>query len=139
MDAPERSSSWASQLARDDCAATREVLNRLGDRWSVVVIGVLGESSLRFGELKRRIDGISQRMLTVTVRGLERDGLLRRTAHSDAPTRVDYSLTPLGRTLLDAVTQLAEWALGHRDEIRAARDDFDKREAMTGDGHAKSA
>ena len=108
------------------CVAMREVLNRVGDKWSVLVIGVLGAGPKRFSEIQRTIEGISQRMLTLTVRGLERDGLVTRTVTPTIPPRVDYALTPLGRTLLDPVSVLAKWAMKNREKIQAARDAFDR-------------
>ncbi|MFL5322473.1 MAG: winged helix-turn-helix transcriptional regulator [Myxococcaceae bacterium] len=107
------------------CLAAREVLNRVGDKWSVLVIGLLGDGPLRFSELRRTIEGISQRMLTLTLRGLERDGLVTRTMFSTIPPRVDYELTKLGRTLLEPVQQLADWAEKNREGIQSARDAFD--------------
>jgi DNA-binding HxlR family transcriptional regulator len=105
----------------------REVLDRVGDKWSLLVISLLGERTRRFTELRRSIDGISQRMLTVTLRGLERDGLVTRTVHPTVPPRVDYALTPMGRTLLDTVRSLVEWADSHVPEIDAARAAYDRR------------
>jgi DNA-binding HxlR family transcriptional regulator len=113
--------------AHDRCVAVREVLNRVGDKWSVLVIRMLGSGPRRFNELKKSIEGISQRMLTLTVRGLERDGLVTRTLFPTIPPRVDYALTDLGKTLLVPVTQLAKWADKHRERIQAARDKFDAR------------
>ena len=107
------------------CVAVREVLNLVGDKWSVLVVGVLGNGPLRFSEIKRTIEAISQRMLTLTLRGLERDGLLTRTVTPTIPPRVDYELTKLGRTLLDPVLALARWAERHRAAIQRARDRFD--------------
>jgi DNA-binding HxlR family transcriptional regulator len=107
------------------CLAAREVLNRVGDKWSVLVIALLGNGPQRFSELRRSIEGISQRMLTLTVRGLERDGLVTRTIFPTIPPRVDYALTPLGRTLLEPVRALSTWAEKHREEIQSARDKFD--------------
>jgi DNA-binding HxlR family transcriptional regulator len=107
----------------------REVLDRVGDKWSLLVISLLGERTRRFTELRRSIDGISQRMLTVTLRGLERDGLVTRTVHPTVPPRVDYALTPMGRTLLDTVRSLVEWADNHVPEIDAARAAYDRRAA----------
>jgi DNA-binding HxlR family transcriptional regulator len=109
-----------------DCVATREILNRVGDKWSVLVVVLLGEGAMRFSELKRAIDGISQRMLTATLRGLERDGLVKRTVYPTNPPQVDYALTKLGRTLLDPLSVLAVWAQGHRAEVQRARDAFDR-------------
>ena len=111
------------------CVAVREVLARVGDKWSVQVIVLLGEGTRRFSELKRAIDGVSQRMLTLTLRALERDGLVTRTVHAKVPLRVDYVLTPLGRTLLAPVETIAAWASDHRQEIQRARDAFDRRAA----------
>jgi DNA-binding HxlR family transcriptional regulator len=111
------------------CVATREVLNRVGDKWSVYVVGLLGSGPKRFSELRRTIEGISQRMLTLTLRGLERDGLVTRTVFPSIPPRVDYSLTPLGRTLLEPVTALADWAQKNGEAIHAARAAFDARAA----------
>ncbi|WP_242594809.1 winged helix-turn-helix transcriptional regulator [Corallococcus exiguus] len=108
----------------DDCVATREILSLVGDKWSVMVIVNLGEGPVRFSELKRAIEGISQRMLTLTLRNLERDGLLIRTVHPTTPPSVDYALTKLGRTLLEPVSVLAMWAQQHRPEIERAREAF---------------
>jgi DNA-binding HxlR family transcriptional regulator len=107
-----------------ECLA-RDVLNRVGDKWSVYVIAQLGDSTRRFTELKKSIDGISQRMLTVTLRGLERDGLITRTVHPVIPPRVDYALTPLGFSLLETVRTLAHWSETHADDIRRARARYD--------------
>src|SRR5687768_440426 len=107
----------------------REVLTRVGDKWSVLVIGLLGNGTLRFTELKRAIEGISQRMLTLTLRQLERDGLVARLVHPTVPPRVDYSLTPLGHTLLETVIGLATWAQTHRTEIEDARRLYDAQRA----------
>lgn len=108
-----------------DCPATREILNRVGDKWSVLVVVLLGDASKRFNELRRSIEGISQRMLTTTLRGLERDGLVKRTVYPTNPPQVDYALTKLGRTLLTPVSVLAGWAQGHRAEVQRARESFD--------------
>jgi len=105
----------------------REVLDRVGDKWSVLVIYLLGDGTRRFTELLRSIDGISQRMLTVTVRGLERDGLVTRTVHPVVPPRVDYALTTKGHTLLEAIQPLMEWSIAHTDDIGAARATYDAR------------
>ena len=105
----------------------REVLQRVGDKWSVYVIDLLGQGTMRFTELHRAIDGITARMLTVTLRGLERDGIVTRTVHPVIPPRVEYALTPMGRTLLDTIGQLVIWADSHLDEIDAARAAYDAR------------
>ena len=100
----------------------------MGDKWSLQVIFSLGEGTKRFTDLKRGIDGISQRMLTVTLRGLERDGIVTRTMYPVMPPRVDYALTPMGRTLLNAACTLIGWVQDHLDEIDAARAAYDARE-----------
>jgi DNA-binding HxlR family transcriptional regulator len=105
----------------------RQILDRIGDKWSLAVIHQLG-TTRRFTELRRAIDGISQRMLTVTLRGLERDGLVERTVHPVIPPRVDYTLTPLGRTLLGTVCTLMSWSVEHGDEIDQARAAYDARQ-----------
>ena len=109
----------------------REVLDRVGDKWSVLVIYVLGDGTRRFTELLRSIDGISQRMLTVTVRGLERDGLVTRTVFPVVPPRVDYALTTLGRSLLEAIGPLMEWSMAHTDDIGSARAAYDARPPLS--------
>jgi DNA-binding HxlR family transcriptional regulator len=101
--------------------AVREVLNRIGDKWSLLVIGTLRSGPLRFGELEHAVAGVSQRMLTVTLKHLVEDGLVRRTAYAEVPPRVEYELTELGRTLLPLVMSLAEWAMAHHAEINANR------------------
>jgi DNA-binding HxlR family transcriptional regulator len=101
------------------------VLNRVGDKWSVLVIELLGRGPQRFSDLRRSIEGISQRMLTLTLRGLERDGLVTRTVFATIPPSVEYALSPLGRTLLEPVCALAAWAQRSREEIQAARERFD--------------
>lgn len=110
----------------DDCPV-REVLDRVGDKWSVLVIVLLGRRTHRFNELHRAVEGISQRMLTLTVRALERDGLVERTVHASVPPRVDYELTELGRTLLVPLGALSAWADVHRGDILAAREEHDRR------------
>ncbi|MEU8307903.1 helix-turn-helix domain-containing protein [Actinomadura sp. NPDC048955] len=106
----------------------REILDRIGDKWSLQVIAVLGERTKRFTELRREIDGISQRMLTVTLRGLERDGIVTRTVYPVVPPRVEYSLTPMGATLMDAAETLVTWAEAHLAQIDASRADYDARQ-----------
>lgn len=103
----------------------REVLDRVGDKWSLYVVHLLGQGTKRFSELRRAIDGITPRMLTVTLRGLEREGLVSRTVYPVVPPRVEYELTQMGRTLLVAVTPLVEWAAAHLADIEAARERFD--------------
>ncbi|HEX3713687.1 MAG TPA: helix-turn-helix domain-containing protein [Trebonia sp.] len=105
----------------------RSVLGRIGDKWAIYVVDRLGGGPRRFSELLRGIDGITARMLTVTLRGLERDGLLTRTVHAAVPPRVDYALTPLGETLRTAIGQLVIWADVHLPEIEAAQAAYDGR------------
>ena len=110
-----------------DCRAVASVLARVGDKWSVFVIMMLGDGPKRFNELKRMIGGISQRMLTLTLRGLERDGLVTRTVFPTIPPRVDYELTDLGRGLSQPVMALGCWAMAHQTEIEDARARFDRK------------
>lgn len=103
----------------------RQILDRIADKWSLLVISLLDERTMRFGELVREIDGISKRMLTVTLRNLERDGLVRRTVHPEVPPRVEYQLTPLGGTLLATTQALVTWTEDHREQIAQARAAFE--------------
>ncbi len=114
------------------CLVVREVFDRIGDKWSLLVIVTLREGPVRFNEIKRQIEGISQRMLTLTLRGLERDGLLTRTIYPTIPPRVDYELTPLGQSLIAPVAALAEWAQINFSEIENARQRFDKKSPKPG-------
>ena len=107
------------------------MLSRVGDKWSLLVIGLLDDRSLRFTELQRRIDGISHRMLTQTLRNLERDGLVSRTSYAEIPPRVEYAATPLGRSLVAPVHELVDWASTHHEQITAARDAYDGTSALT--------
>lgn len=109
-----------------DIELFREVLARIGDKWSLMVIGILNNRTLRFTELLKAVPGISQRMLTLTLRQLERDGLVIREVHAQVPPRVDYRMSDLGRTLTEPVTALAQWASEHEGEVRASRDAFDE-------------
>jgi DNA-binding HxlR family transcriptional regulator len=113
---------------REDCEV-RQILDRIADKWSLLVIALLDRRKLRFTELRREIDGVSQRMLTVTLRQLERDGLVRRTVHPVVPPRVDYELTRLGVSLHEAVQALVTWTETHQNEIAAARATYDRRTA----------
>src|SRR5450755_4840875 len=110
-----------------DCRSISGVLQRIGDKWSVLIVSRLGVRPMRFNELKREIGGISQRMLTLTLRGLERDGLVTRTVYPTIPPRVDYELTDLGRGLWQPVEALGKWAGDHQTEIEDARARFDRR------------
>lgn len=107
-----------------DCP-TRHLLDRIGDRWTVLVVGALVGGPLRFGEIARRVDGVSQKMLTQTLRTLERDGLVRRTQYPQIPPRVEYQLTDTGRTLRDPLRALEDWAVAHMDTVLASREVYD--------------
>jgi|SRR5215204_41719 len=109
----------------EDCRAVSEVLSRVGDKWTVLVVGELGNGRKRFNEIRRALGSISQRMLTLTLRGLERDGLVTRTMFPTVPPRVDYELTKLGRSLLEPVSGIGLWARQNRAAIAEARQRFD--------------
>jgi DNA-binding HxlR family transcriptional regulator len=116
----------------ESCHALNDLLSRVGDKWTVLVVGTLcGNGPTRFNELRRSVDGISQRMLTLTLRGLERDGLVTRTVYPTIPPRVEYQLTPLGQTLKEPLGTLADWARSNRDVVREARAAFDAKEAAS--------
>ena len=125
-------SSGQPELAHAGCKNVAPVLNRVGDKWSMLMVMILSEGPKRFSELKRAIDGISQRMLTLSLRGLERDGLVSRSVTPTVPPRVDYELTELGRSLREPVKALGDWAIEHIGCIRAAQQRFDaaREEAM---------
>ena len=125
MAMPGRKRPAELEFTPTNCHA-RDVLARVGDTWSVYVIHILGDArTLRFNELRKEVDGISQRMLTVTLRGLERDGLVARTVYPEVPPRVEYSLTPLGVTLRQILRGLVAWAGDHLEEVDAARAAYD--------------
>ena len=109
----------------EDCRAVSEVLARVGDKWTVLVVATLGDGPKRFNELRKALGSISQRMLTLTLRALERDGLVTRTVTPSIPPRVDYELTRLGRSLLEPVSELGTWARKNRAAIVTARERFD--------------
>ncbi len=113
--------------AKGNCRAVSDVLARIGDKWSVQAVMLLADEPRRFNELKRMIGDVSQRMLTLTLRGLERDGLVTRTVFPTIPPRVDYALTPLGQSLRGPVQALGAWAIAHKDVIAEARSAFDSR------------
>ena len=126
--AQERTSMLPGNLhVPEDCRAVSDVLDRVGDKWSVLVVVMLGDGPMRFNELRRSIASISQRMLTLTLRGLERDGLVTRTVFPTIPPRVDYALTELGRSLLQPVGALGDWARENHARILEARVRFDAR------------
>ena len=111
-----------------ECRRMGEVLARVGDKWTVQVISELGEGPRRFSELRRTIGGVSQRMLTLTLKNLERDGLVSRTVTPSVPPRVDYALTDLGRSMLGPVRALGDWAAAHIPQMDAARSRYDAAE-----------
>jgi DNA-binding HxlR family transcriptional regulator len=111
----------------EHCEKVSQILSRIGDKWSVLVVMLLGDGPLRFNELKRKIGGVSQRMLTLTLRGLERDGLVKRTMFVTIPPRVEYQLTDLGRSLREPVEKLGLWAFANSERIAQARTEFDRK------------
>ena len=126
LKAQERANPLPGNLhVAEDCRAVSEVLARVGDKWTVLVVSTLGDGPKRFNELRRALGSISQRMLTLTLRGLERDGLVSRTVFPTIPPRVDYELTDLGRELEIPVKGLAEWAIANTGRINEARARFD--------------
>ena len=110
---------------RDAHCPSRQVLDRIGDRWTVLVLLLLSRGAMRYGELQRELSGISQKMLTQTLRAIERDGFATRTAYPEIPPRVVYGLTDLGHGLVEVLAPLNAWALEHIDDVGAARDDYD--------------
>lgn len=110
---------------RADCP-TRHILDRIGDRWTVLIVGILGQGDARFSELRRRVDGVSQKMLTQTLRALERDGLVTRTVYPEVPVRVVYALTDAGRTLLAPLRALEEWSIEHLGAVAASQESYDR-------------
>lgn len=112
----------------DDCKAVGETLARIGDKWTVMVVGSLARGPVRYNQIRRLVEGISQRMLTLTLKGLEQDGLVTRTMYPTIPPRVDYELTELGRKLIVPLQALYDWAQEHRPAMLAARENFAKKE-----------
>lgn len=111
-----------ARIPADHMALVRQVLDRVGDKWSMLIVAVLEDGPLRYTDLQRQIPGISQRMLTHTLRQLQEDGLITRTAYAEVPPRVEYALSELGRGLHEIVMRLIGWAADHHDDIRANRD-----------------
>jgi DNA-binding HxlR family transcriptional regulator len=114
------------QALEHDCRPVAEVLVRIGDKWSVLIVMLLGNGPKRFNEIRRLVNGVSQRMLTLTLRALERDGLVTRTVFPTVPPRVDYALTELGHSLRQPISALGEWAYANRQAIEDAREAFDR-------------
>ncbi|MFE6284204.1 winged helix-turn-helix transcriptional regulator [Streptomyces sp. NPDC057877] len=116
----------ACLIRGDGGRAVRGILDRIGDKWTLLVVATLHGERMRFSELLHRIPGVSQRMLTLTLRHLERDGLVERTVYAEVPPRVEYELTPVGRTLIEPAVALAEWAIEHNPDIERSRDGYDE-------------
>ena len=125
--APKAAAGPSGVYQATDCTRVGAVVGRIGDKWSIQTVVLLGGGSRRFNDIKRMLGSISQRMLTLTLRSLERDGLVTRTVFPTVPARVEYALTDLGRSLRQTVAVLGTWALAHHDEIVAAQRDFDRR------------
>ena len=109
----------------DEHCPTRMVLDRIADKWTVLIVGALENKTKRFGELRREIGGVSQKMLTQTLRGLERDGLVARVVYASVPPKVEYSLTELGRTLVRTLETIREWSEKNIEDVLKAREDYD--------------
>jgi DNA-binding HxlR family transcriptional regulator len=120
-------------LPEHNCKAVNDILSTIGDKWTVKIVMTLANGPKRFNELRREVGDISQRMLTLSLRGLERDGLATRTVYPTVPPRVDYALTELGKTLIEPIKSIAEWAIEHRDEVADARTNFDNAKAAVPD------
>jgi DNA-binding HxlR family transcriptional regulator len=110
-----------------DGCPTRRVLDRIGDRWTVLIVGALADGPRRFTEIRRQVAGISQKMLTQTLRGLEQDGLVTRTVYAEVPPRVEYELTEAGSTLREPLKALEQWSIDHFSDITRSRVEFDER------------
>ncbi|WP_416208057.1 winged helix-turn-helix transcriptional regulator [Chelativorans sp. M5D2P16] len=130
IEAPARAENSSIGIGHQNeaCRPVHEILSLVGDKWSVLVVGLLGEGTMRFNEIRRAVDGISQKMLTTTLRNLEREGFVTRTIYPTIPPRVEYELTDLGRELLVPVKALAEWVTANRERIEAARARFDRQQ-----------
>ena len=112
---------------------SRDLLDRIGDKWTVLVLGELGkDGACRFTQLRKRLSGVSEKMLTQTLRGLERDGLVRRTVYPSVPVRVEYALTPLGQTLRGPLKALTQWSVQHISDVLAAREEYDTQAERVG-------
>lgn len=132
----EGTEDWWERARLSGACQTRGTLDLIGDKWSLLVVGLLGQGRRRFSELKREIEDISQRMLTLTLRHLEREGLVERTVFPVVPPRVDYELTDMGHTLLETVQSLIDWAIANNERIVAARARYDAEHAAPGDSPA---
>lgn len=114
-----------------DCRAVADILARIGDKWTVFVVGLLSNGPMRFNEIRKSVGSISQRMLTLTLRGLERDGMVTRTVYPTIPPRVEYELTAMGRTLIEPVKAIGEWAIANRTQVEESRQEFDRQNSGT--------
>jgi DNA-binding HxlR family transcriptional regulator len=123
--------SEPDQDGHDECRAAGQILDRVGDKWTVMVVGILSQGPMRFNALMRAIGGVSHRMLTLTLRALERDGLVERTAFATIPPRVEYELTELGQSLIKPLQTLARWAQANRPAMEASRQRFDKKKVRS--------
>lgn len=130
--------SLREQCNSEGAQEVKRVLSRVGDKWSLLVITLLGKHPMRFNELRREVDDISQRMLTLTLRNLERDGLVSRTVYPTIPPKVQYELTELGSTLLDTIQSLVNWTISHLDDIAQAREAYDARQAAVEEENSAS-
>ena|SRR5438128_752715 len=124
--APANNIALLNEHDPQECRALGQILDRIGDKWTVMVVGVLSKGPLRFNVIMREIGGVSHRMLTLTLRSLERDGLVTRTAYATIPPKVEYELTSLGRSLIEPLRVLSNWSVENRDAIEVARSDFDR-------------
>jgi DNA-binding HxlR family transcriptional regulator len=126
LNLPNQRAQTAQNVYAGECP-TREALDRIADKWTTLIFGLLEGSPRRFSDLRRGVGGISQKMLTQTLRNLERDGLVKRTVYAQVPPRVEYELTPLGRTLSEPIAALRRWAEEHIAEVTAAQQAYDER------------
>jgi len=116
-----------------NCKAVNDILSTIGDKWTVLIVMTLSDGPMRFNEIRRAVGDISQRMLTLTLRGLERKGLATRTVYPTVPPRVDYALTELGKTLIGPIKAVAQWAVEHKEEVEDAQSNFDAAKAAVPD------
>jgi DNA-binding HxlR family transcriptional regulator len=138
IEQPESGKQVRWNVFNDQCP-TRMVLNRIADKWAVMIILQLAQKTCRFGELKREIAGISQKMLAQTLRALERDGMLRREVFAEVPPRVEYSLTPLGSTLIGILSEIKRWSESNIEAVLAAHKAFDEAATAPKDDTGQSA
>jgi DNA-binding HxlR family transcriptional regulator len=129
---------YRGDVYNGDCP-TRQILDRIGDKWTALIIGLLDEKTMRFSELQHSIGGISQKMLTQTLRNLERDGLVTRRIYAEVPPRVEYTLTPLGKTLAKPLELIRQWAESNIDSVSLAQTNYDNRDAKAVEAAAQEA